>query len=91
MGIIGILLYTLWKSKPYFFDKTKVWSFPIFVSENVRSWIWSFVIVLVATLVTSFTPDKEVLAVLLNFTGINLTVTPAGFLTLGLLANVTVK
>lgn len=82
MGIIGILVLTLWESKKYIFTPEKEWIFSVFVSENIKMWIWLVLFISVLAIVSGIMPES--LTIIKSYTGIDLIASPAGFLTLGI-------
>lgn len=81
--VLGIVLYTLIKSRSYFKDGK--FDVNIFYIENIFCWIWSFLICLCVTFVLEIAPEAA--EVLSQISGLNIESSKSGFLIMGFMAS----
>lgn len=89
IGIVGLIFFTLLDSKDYFFNKDKTWNLNIFLTENLKSWIFLALLILVAAVLSGISP--ELLTIFKISLGIDLVATPIGFFTLGIILKAVLK
>lgn len=83
-GLLGIILYTLIKARPYVFNKDIRTDWGKLLMENVPAWLWAVVVLFVVSVVLHFAPESNVMIGQL-FGGMDLTNSFTGFLGLGML------
>ncbi len=67
IGVLGILFYTLFKSKKYFVrwkpfrslvpSYEGKWSIKTLINENIGNWIWSLIIIIVISVLFKYVPE----------------------------------
>lgn len=83
LGVLGIVLYTLIKARPYLQSKEIRTDWGKLFWENIYSWIWSVLIILTVSVILKLVPEANVLIGQL-FGGMDLENSPLGFFALGL-------
>ncbi len=87
LGILGILLFTLFKSKDFILARE--FNLVTFLGENFRGWIWSLLTIVTIAIVIYLEPStKEIIKTVFS---IDLTSSPSGFFLLGTGINVLLK
>lgn len=87
LGILGILLFTLFKSKDFILARE--FNLVTFLGENFRRWIWSLLTIVTIAIVIYLEPStKEIIKTVFS---IDLTSSPSGFFLLGTGINVLLK
>lgn len=87
LGILGILLFTLFKSKDFILARE--FNLVTFLGENFRGWIWSLLTIVTIAIVIYLEPStKEIIKTVFS---IDLTSSPSGFFLLGAGINVLLK
>jgi hypothetical protein len=81
IGLLGILFFTLWRAKRFFIGGKKL-SLRIFYKENIGSWIWASMVIVVTSVLISFVPEISV--GISSFTGLEIATNKASFFTYGL-------
>lgn len=79
MGMLGILIYTLFKAKD--FIATKTFSLSVFINDNLSIWIWAFCVIMVTTTALYIEPNAN--NVIKSLSGLDLTNTKTGWLLFG--------
>ncbi len=87
LGLLGIVLYTLFKSKDYIFNHEFVWS--TMISENLKAWIWSFLVIL--TLAIAIKVEPNIKDAIKSIFSIDLNASPSGFFIFGATINLMIK
>ncbi|GAA4198707.1 hypothetical protein GCM10022289_07870 [Pedobacter jeongneungensis] len=79
MGMLGILIYNLFKAKEYIANNTFILA--IFIKENLAIWLWAFCVIVVATAILYIEPNAN--AIIRNLSGLDLANTKTGWLLFG--------
>lgn len=87
LGLSGIFLYTLFKAKDYIFNKEFVAT--TLITENWKSWVWSFLVIL--TLAITIKVEPSIKDSIKSIFAIDLEASPAGFFLFGATINLMVK
>ena len=83
IGSLGILFYTLWRSKMYFLKKeTQDFSLSKLIHDNLGAWVWSILIIALTSILTIAIPETA--DGISTFTGLELAANKASFFTFGL-------
>ena len=83
IGVLGILFYTLWRSKRYFLsNETRTFSLSKLIHDNIGAWIWSILIITLTSILTIAIPETA--DGISTFTGLELAANKASFFTFGL-------
>lgn len=87
LGLLGMVLYTLFKAKDYVFNNEFVWSTLLY--ENWKAWVWSALVLLVVVVVLYVEPSlKEPLKAVFS---VDLDASPGGFFMFGATINLLLK
>lgn len=83
LGVLGIVLYTLIKARPYLFSKEVATDWNKLLRENIPSWIWAVMVLVVIAVILTYAPEANQVVGQL-FGGMDLQNSPVGFLVLGI-------
>lgn len=87
LGILGFLMFTIYKSKDYIYAKE--FNFVIFLQENIKGWVWSLLVILLLSFIIFLEPTTK--DIIKSIFGIDLTASPLGFFIFGAGINVLTK
>lgn len=83
LGVLGIVLYTLIKARPYLQSKEIRTDWGKLLWENLSSWVWSILVIVTVTVILKLVPEANVMIGQL-FGGMDLENSPLGFFALGM-------
>jgi len=79
MGVLGIVVYSLFKAKDYI--GTKSFVLAIFIKDNLAIWVWSLCVIITLAIVLLIEPTAN--EVMKQLAGLDLTNTKTGWLLFG--------
>lgn len=83
-GLLGIVLYTLIKARPFVFNREVRTDWQKLLRDNVPAWIWAFFVLLAVAIILHLEPKaNDIIGHILG--GVDLTNNFVGFLGLGML------
>ncbi|MGJ1198832.1 hypothetical protein ACR777_05350 [Sphingobacterium spiritivorum] len=83
-GVLGIVLYTLIKARPYVFNKEIRTDWGKLLMENVPAWLWAILVLFTVSMILNYSPESNVL-IGQALGGMDLSNSFTGFLGLGML------
>ncbi len=81
VGLVGILFFTLWRSRKFILGKQK-FKFKLILKENLGAWLWSLSIILLTAIIVIAIPSAA--KGITGLTGLEVADNPASFFTFGL-------
>ncbi|GGH24598.1 hypothetical protein FAZ19_16315 [Sphingobacterium alkalisoli] len=83
LGVLGIVLYTLIKARPYLQSSEIPTNWNKLLWENLPSWLWAILVLIVIAVILTYAPEANQVVGQL-FGGMDLQNSPVGFLMMGI-------
>ena len=84
IGVLGIVLYTLIKARPYLKSKEIRTDWSKLLWDNLPAWLWAILVLIVVAVILQYVPGSNAI-IGQALGGMDLENSPIGFLGLGML------